>query len=109
MILRLTPSRAILVVAAIAPTLLYAVARWRLAGEFELPTLHLVTVTGAAGFAAVVSLMMTRVALRRNDLRAGLVGVAFTCTGGLLVIHGLATPGIFLDEYGRNATVGLAG
>ncbi len=106
---RLTPSRVILAVASIAPALLYLVARWRLVGEFELPTLHLVAVTGAAAFAAVISLMMTRVALRRNDLRAGLVGVAFTATGGLLVIHGLATPGIVLEEYGRNATVGLAG
>jgi putative nucleotidyltransferase with HDIG domain len=106
---RLTPSRAILFVAAIAPALLYLLARRVLAGEFELPTLHLFAVTGTAGFAALVSLMMTRVALRRNDLRAGLVGVAFTATGGLLVIHGLATPGIFLEEYGRNATVGLAG
>ena len=28
---------------------------------------------------------------------------------GLLLIHGLATPGFLMEEYGRNATVGLAG
>ncbi|MDX6495037.1 MAG: hypothetical protein QOE17_1023, partial [Gaiellales bacterium] len=48
---RLTPSRAVLLLASIAPALLYLTARRLLAGEFELPTLHLVAVTGAAGFA----------------------------------------------------------
>ena len=47
--------------------------------------------------------------MRRNDLRAGLVGLSFTLMAGLLAVHGLATPGIFLEEYGRNAVVGLAG
>ncbi len=99
----------ILLLAVVTPPLAYAVARLRLPGAFELPTVHIVTVTGAAAVAASVAVLMTRAALRRNDLRAGFVGVAFTSMGGLLVIHGLATPGIFLDEYGRNATVGLAG
>ena len=37
------------------------------------------------------------------------MGVAFTVMAGLMTIHGLATPGVFLGEYARNATVGLAG
>ncbi len=106
---RRTQARVILLLASIAPPLLYLAARRRLGGEFELPTLHILAVTGVAAFAAAVSLLMTRAAVRRNDLRAGLVGVAFTAMAGLLVVHGLATPGVFLEEYGRNATVGLAG
>jgi hypothetical protein len=58
---------------------------------------HLLVVTGTAAVAALVSVLMTRAALRRRDTRAGLVGVAFTATAGLMTIHGLATPGIFLD------------
>ncbi|HET8804921.1 MAG TPA: hypothetical protein VFM47_00520, partial [Gaiellales bacterium] len=54
-------------------------------------------------------MLMTRAAIRRNDTRAGLVGVAFTVKAGLMTIHGLATPGVFLEEYTRNAIVGLAG
>jgi HD-GYP domain-containing protein (c-di-GMP phosphodiesterase class II) len=106
---RLTLARVVLLAAAAAPPLVYLAARLSLPGEFELITLHVVSVTGVAAVAASVAILMTRAALRRNDLRAGLVGVAFTAMGGLMVIHGLATPGIFLDEYGRNATVGLAG
>ncbi|MDX6550278.1 MAG: hypothetical protein QOJ31_962 [Gaiellales bacterium] len=106
---RLTLARKVLLAAVSAPPLLYLAARLSLPGEFELITLHLVAVTGVAAVAATVAILMTRAALRRNDLRAGLVGFAFTAMGGLLVIHGLATPGIFLEEYGRNATVGLAG
>ncbi|MDX6522552.1 MAG: hypothetical protein QOI17_65, partial [Gaiellales bacterium] len=106
---RLNFARAVLLAAVAAPPLLYLAARLSLPGEFELITVHVVAVTGVAAVAASVAILMTRAALRRNDLRAGLVGVAFTAMGGLMVIHGLATPGIFLDEYGRNATVGLAG
>ena len=54
-------------------------------------------------------MLITRAAVRRNDIRAGLVGIAFTVMAGLLAIHGLSTPGFFLEEYGRNAVIGLAG
>jgi putative nucleotidyltransferase with HDIG domain len=52
---------------------------------------------------------MVHVAQRENDARAGLVGVGFLVMSGLLLIHALATPDFILGEYGRNATVGLAG
>jgi HD-GYP domain-containing protein (c-di-GMP phosphodiesterase class II) len=95
--------------AAFIPPALVALASRRVHGEFELPTLHVLAVTGTAAVAAAVSVLMTRAAIRRNDTRAGLVGVAFTVMAGLMTIHGLATPGVFLEEYARNATVGLAG
>jgi hypothetical protein len=95
--------------AALLPLLLVAAGSFAVHGEFELPTLHVIAVTGTASLAAAVSVLMTAAAVRRNDTRAGLVGVAFTAVAGLMTIHGLATPGFMLEEYGRNATVGLAG
>jgi HD-GYP domain-containing protein (c-di-GMP phosphodiesterase class II) len=105
------PSRSIVLtcLAGLAPPVLVALAAYSVTGEFELPVVHIVAVTGTASLAALVSVLMTRAALRRNDSRAGLAGVAFTATAGLMTIHGLATPGIILAEYGHNATVGLSG
>jgi hypothetical protein len=96
-------------VAAIVPLLMVAGGSLAVHGEFELPTIHVIAVTGTASLAAAVSVLMTAAALRRNDTRAGLVGVAFTAVAGLMTVHGLATPDFLLEEYGRNATVGLAG
>jgi hypothetical protein len=106
---RLSRPVALACLAALIPPL-FVVAGVRLVtGEFELPGVHVVAVTGTASLAAAISVLMTRAALRRNDTRAGLVGVAFTAVAGLMMVHGLATPGFLLEEYGRNATVGLAG
>ena len=107
----LRSSRSVLLacLAAFVPPVLVVLGQRSLTGEFELPTVHVIGVTLTASFAAAVSVLITRAALRRNDSRAGLVGVAFTVMAGLMTIHGLATPGVFLEEYARNATVGLAG
>ncbi len=94
---------------AVAPIIWYAIVGAHLTTEYELPTLHFFVVVGSSLAAAAISVLITRAALRRNDLRAGLTGLGFTVMAGLLAIHGLATPGFFLEEYGRNATVGLAG
>jgi hypothetical protein len=96
-------------VAAAAPLAFYFAFRNPLAGNYELPTFHLFAVGGTAFLAALCSILMTRSSIKRNDLRGGLVGVAFTAMAGLLTIHGLATPGVFLGEYGRNVVVGLTG
>src|SRR5579862_8350110 len=95
--------------AAVAPLALYIVVHALLTGSYELPTVHVFAVGGCAALAAVCSILMTRSSISRNDLRGGLVGVAFTAMAGLLTIHGLATPGVFLGEYGRNVIVGLTG
>jgi len=101
--------RLLVAVAAVAPLALYLILRAPLAGDYELPTFHLFAVGGTAFLAAVCSILMTRSSIARNDLRGGLVGVAFTAMAGLLTIHGLATPSVFLGEYGRNVVVGLTG
>jgi putative nucleotidyltransferase with HDIG domain len=81
----------------------------RAAGAFVSPPTHVMAVGGAALAALLAALMMVAVARRENDARGGLVGVGFLTMAGLLLIHALATPGFILGEYGRNATVGLAG
>ena len=61
---------------------------------------------------AIVALItagfVSRAAWQRHDIRAALVASGFTATGGMLLVHALATPGgpIFRDE---TATVGFAG
>ena len=75
----------------------------------EQPAAHVIAVGGTAALASFVAVLLTLAAVRRNDLRGGLVGAAFTAMAGLLTIHALATPGFLLEEYGRNATIGLAG
>jgi putative nucleotidyltransferase with HDIG domain len=104
--------RAGLILLAISPLAGYALARLdivRVTGGFVSPPTHVVAVGGTALAAAIAALLMVGVARRENDARGGLVGVGFLIMAGLLVIHALATPGFILSDYGRNATVGLAG
>jgi putative nucleotidyltransferase with HDIG domain len=101
-----------LVLLAFAPLAAYALVRAdvvRVSGGFVSPPTHVAAVGGAALAALFAALLLVRAARRENDARGGLVGVAFLTMAGLLVIHALATPGFILGEYGRNATVGLAG
>jgi HD-GYP domain-containing protein (c-di-GMP phosphodiesterase class II) len=102
----------ILAAVAFGPIAVFGLVRLGLLpleGTFESPPTHVVVVGGAAMAATAVAALMIALARREHDPRGGLVGVGFLCMAGLLVIHGLATPGFILDEYGRNATVGLAG
>ena len=78
-------------------------------GAFVSPPTHVLAVGGAALAALLAAMLMVRVARRENDIRGGLVGVGFLAMAGLLIVHASATPGFILGEYGRNATVGLAG
>lgn len=97
---------------ALAPAVGFALVRLNVlhvSGGLDSPPTHVVVVGGAALSALLAALLMVGVASRENDPRAGLVGVGFLAMAGLLLIHALATPGFILGEYGRNATVGLAG
>ena len=97
---------------AFAPAAGFALARahvLHVSGGFTSPPTHVIAVGGAALGSMVAAMLMVHVARRENDARAGLVGVGFLVIAGLLLIHALATPGFILSEYGRNATVGLAG
>src|SRR6266508_1537671 len=49
---------------------------------------------------AVLGLVMSEVARRRGDARVFLVSLVFLASGGFLVLHALATPGVLLD--GKN-------
>jgi putative nucleotidyltransferase with HDIG domain len=61
--------------------------------------------TTLAGGAA---LWLTVVGARRRDARAVLVGTAFAAMAALLFVHGLATPGILLEEQPGDQTALLA-
>jgi putative nucleotidyltransferase with HDIG domain len=91
------------------PPALYLLVDAILGGTYAHPTLHVLVMSGASVAAAAAAFAITVAAHRRNDLRAGLVGVGFTAMAGLLVIHGLATPGFLLALTEPNATIGLAG
>jgi HD-GYP domain-containing protein (c-di-GMP phosphodiesterase class II) len=67
---------------------------------------HFVGVGVSALAAAIVSLALTIVGVRRNDGRVVLIGTGFTVMSALLAIHGLATPGAII---GMNGVISLTG
>jgi putative nucleotidyltransferase with HDIG domain len=67
---------------------------------------HFVGVALAAALATGSALALTIVGARRSDGRAVLVGVAFSVMAGLLCLHGITTPGVFV---GDNGVVSLTG
>ena len=69
---------------------------------------HLVFVSVAAGAATVAAIVLTISAARRGDGRSVMIGTAFSAMAGLLVIHGIATPDVFVDDYGVVAFSGAA-
>ena len=103
------PWRIAVLTVAFAPIVAYFAFRSHLTTMYITVDGHFLIVAGSSLAAAAVSILITRAAVKRNDIRAGLVGVAFTVMAGLLAIHGLSTPGFILEEYGRNAVIGLAG
>ncbi len=65
-------------------------------------------VVGAAGTLAMTSsVAMSVIAARRNDGRAVWIGMAFSVIAAVLVIHGLATPGIILPANGLVQVAGV--
>jgi HD-GYP domain-containing protein (c-di-GMP phosphodiesterase class II) len=70
------------------------------------PVVHMVVVGAAGALAGAASVLMSIVAARRNDGRAVWIGLAFSVMATMLVIHGLATPGVIL---GPNGAVQIAG
>ncbi len=71
-----------------------------------IPVLHMVVVGVAGLLAASCAIAMSVIAARRNDGRAVWTGMAFSVIATILVIHGLATPGVIL---GGNGLVQVAG
>jgi HD-GYP domain-containing protein (c-di-GMP phosphodiesterase class II) len=64
------------------------------------PAFHLATVLAAGVLAATAAIAMSLIAARRNDGHAVWLGMAFSVIATLLVIHGLATPGVLLPNNG---------
>ena len=103
---RLAPSLAICAIAAALP----AVALLAFGSKHvHLGTwLHFAGVGAAAAVAAGASLTLTIVGARRRDGRTVLVGTAFSAMAALLLVHGLATPGVIVDYSGVSALSGAA-
>jgi HD-GYP domain-containing protein (c-di-GMP phosphodiesterase class II) len=64
------------------------------------PVVHMVVVGVAGALAGVSSVAMSIIATRRNDGRAVWLGMAFSVMATVLVIHGLATPGVIVPANG---------
>jgi class 3 adenylate cyclase len=58
---------------------------------------HLVLVTGTAGLAVVLGLLVGAAAQQRDDARQLLVALVFQVTAVFLGLHALATPGVLAD------------
>lgn len=54
--------------------------------------------------AAAASIALSMIGARARDARAVLVGTAFSVMAALLLIHGLATPDVILDEQAHDST-----
>ena len=65
-----------------------------------IPVVHMVVVGVAGVLAASCAIAMSVIAARRNDGRAVWIGMAFSVIATMLVIHGLATPGVILPDNG---------
>jgi putative nucleotidyltransferase with HDIG domain len=69
---------------------------------------HALFVGASAGGATIAAIVLTVAAARRNDGRSVMIGSAFAVMAALLVLHGIATPGVFFDDYGVVAFSGAA-
>jgi HD-GYP domain-containing protein (c-di-GMP phosphodiesterase class II) len=68
--------------------------------------LHVFAVGFTALAAAVAAVALSIAGARRRDARAVLTATAFAIMAGLLALHGLATPGIFVGVNGVIAVTG---
>jgi hypothetical protein len=70
--------------------------------------IHFAGVAVGAGLATLCAVVLTVVGARQRDGYAVLVGSAFSVMAALLLLHGLATPGVIVDGYGVSAFTGGA-
>ncbi len=70
------------------------------------PAVHILVVGVAGLVAGTCAVLMSVVAARRNDARAVWLGMAFSISATLLLVHALATPGVILPT---NTVVEIAG
>jgi hypothetical protein len=70
--------------------------------------IHFSGVAVGAGLATLCAVVLTVVGARQRDGYAVLVGSAFSVMAALLLLHGLATPGVIVEGYGVSAFTGGA-
>jgi HD-GYP domain-containing protein (c-di-GMP phosphodiesterase class II) len=70
--------------------------------------IHFSGVAVGAGLATLCAVVLTAIGARQRDGYAVLVGSAFSVMAALLLLHGLATPGVIVDGYGVSAFTGGA-
>jgi HD-GYP domain-containing protein (c-di-GMP phosphodiesterase class II) len=71
-------------------------------------TFHFWSVGASALVATIAGFALALAGRRRHDARPALVGSAFTVMAALLVVHGLASPGVITDDSGVGALTGAA-
>ena len=99
------PVVGVLARAGVIPALLLAVAGMHMV-MFS-PGVHMAVVGAAGTLAMTASVAMSVIAARRNDGRAVWLGMAFSVIAMVLVIHGLATPGMILPNNGLVQVAGV--
>jgi putative nucleotidyltransferase with HDIG domain len=95
---RHAPVVALMVAAALVPAIAYTAL-----GDVMVhmpPVVHLVTVSAAGLLAAAAGVALSAFAVRLNDGRAVMLGLAFSVMAVMLVFHALATPGVLLGDNG---------
>jgi HD-GYP domain-containing protein (c-di-GMP phosphodiesterase class II) len=70
--------------------------------------IHLGGVALGAGLATISAAALTIAGARERDGHAVLVGCAFSIMAALLLLHGLATPGVLVEDLGVAAFTGAA-
>jgi len=101
---RVIPAIALIGAGAVLPgTMLHFLGRDAASIDGEV---HFVGVGVSAAAAAAAAVVLSLVGARRGDGRTVLVGTVFTVMAGLLAIHGLATPGIWIGDNGVIALTG---
>ncbi|MDQ4019048.1 MAG: HD-GYP domain-containing protein [Actinomycetota bacterium] len=104
--MRPTSAPLALCAAGTALPLLALLAAGRLGAHHLTSELHFAAVGGSALVATGASIALTAVAVRRRDARTVIVGTAFSVMAALLLLHGLASPGVLV---GTNGLVSLTG
>jgi HD-GYP domain-containing protein (c-di-GMP phosphodiesterase class II) len=100
----LLPLAGVLVGAAVPAVLLLVAGGTHMV--MFVPAVHIIVVGVAGTIAGVAAVTMSVVAARRNDGRALWIGMSFSVSSIFLLIHALATPGVFLPD---NDVVEIAG
>ncbi|HUA03297.1 MAG TPA: HD-GYP domain-containing protein [Solirubrobacteraceae bacterium] len=92
------PVLGLLARSAVIPAVLLATSN--MAMVMFAPAVHMAVVGVAGVLAATSAVTMSVIASRRNDGRAVWIGMAFSVIATMLLIHGLATPGMIVPANG---------